>query len=1274
MIPYLSRFSVGLLPSALRTIQEHFTVDRYRTEALSNLLSYLPQDQLSEALQFITQSIKNPYYKASALEVLIPLLGSQYFNLVLDSIDTLLYPQLKVKVLEVVAKALAADTLATVSNRVDTRVKPSLDDINSAVLDYALDKPHLIARILNMAQRLKDSQSDYFSYEKGLSSITSQLAPVLYNLNESQQKVQQCVQDLKDPGYQAAALIALAPFYPEFVKDFLSRFSGDDYRNLLHIKIQLALPDNLNAKSLESLLHEFKNEYRRVEALAEIACHPAGGGYQTDALRAVRELKNNAYLQAKYLQRLIPHLLYHQRLEAANVIGDITDKYHQVSARVALARKFPESEFFNPARDGALALESTVQQIEQLSTLAIDMPELLPRIIKIAEARDAALSIEETETIQENGQRNVERHQILTALAPHLPMRINREVKREWLLSQPVSDYLWNRALYLLARGYRDALKGGSLRNETAQDQDFLGLKDEINALSGLLLMRDLEPPMTVGILGGWGGGKSYIMHLMQAQMTEIRSRKVNPDVEAWNPDPNHEKLSPYVGHIYQIKFDAWTFAKSDLWASLMQTIFFELNRQISLEQQLARVLAENPDDPKSRAKVLCEDGKYWPVLYKASEEDRQWFLERVLSPDQFAKFKAIHNQGQVDDELWKQLGATYRQENEKLKELETELEHKQDQLNQEKQLIRSQIDEDKLNQLIERLTGPVAIVLSNRISEPVFDRINQEILHRVKAQLDSQAATEALSPLDMEHLQLTVQKVITGVFENRYGEISFRSFWTWFKKNLRLFGLLLIFLTLAILLPIAVDWLLAWLLPGVDGIFPKLIAFLAPLTPGIASAQALLKSSHKWFEETTLAVKEYEQQLETIPKQLEARREQLFQDQLEKVQAVAVLEAEIKVLEEKVEAQRQQIPENVYESLEAFVSDRIQEGSYEKRLGLMQQVKSDLAELSRRLLPPAASSQEFQWKVEQLQKVFPRGPARVIVYIDDLDRCPPDRVVQVLEAVQLLVKTPLFIAVLAIDERYITRALEKFYDGVLTRRGRPSGTDYLEKIIQLPYRVRPIMSNTLETYLRSQVVIQDDATGGNKFSEFSSQEFNLLLECCKQVDLTPRTLKRLTNVYKLFKIVCRTRGTRLSAPVQQAILALLALSGRYPNLMRGVFASIEICFEENRTPQKAKVTSQALHLESPLQIFFEQYQLPVGDQHLQLEFAKLKHDSLQTNLLPQSLTLQEMGHEIFNLIRSFSFVGEISESAEDYQLAPSTLGASSLTDDHPVEPGMESS
>ncbi len=315
-----------------------------------------------------------------------------------------------------------------------------------------------------------------------------------------------------------------------------------------------------------------------------------------------------------------------------------------------------------------------------------------------------------------------------------------------------------------------------------------------------------------------------------------------------------------------------------------------------------------------------------------------------------------------------------------------------------------------------------------------------------------------------------------------------------------------------------------------------------------------------------------------------------------------------------------------------------------------MHQVKEDLTNLSYRLLPPPPGSQEYIHKLDDLKAVFPRGPARVVVYIDDLDRCPPDRVVQVLEAVQLLVKTPLFIAVLAIDERYITRALEKFYDGVLSRRGRPSGTDYLEKIIQLPYRVRPIMANTLETYLRSQVVLQDGATGGAKFSEFSRQEFNLLLECCKQVDLTPRTIKRLTNVYKLFKVVCRTRGTRPSLQVQQAILALLALSGRYPNLMRDIFDDIQTCFEEQRTPDQAEKTSDALHLESPLRDFFRNYPLPDGDRYLQREFEKLQHDALQTEILPRSLTLQTMSHEIFNLIRSFSFVGEIGEDPEDYR------------------------
>jgi len=213
---------------------------------------------------------------------------------------------------------------------------------------------------------------------------------------------------------------------------------------------------------------------------------------------------------------------------------------------------------------------------------------------------------------------------------------------------------------------------------------------------------------------------------------------------------------------------------------------------------------------------------------------------------------------------------------------------------------------------------------------------------------------------------------------------------------------------------------------------------------------------------------------------------------------------------------------------------------------------------------------------------------------------------------------------------------------------------------------VRPIMADTLETYLRSQVVIQDNATGSTKFSEFSRQEFKMLVDCCQQVDLSPRTLKRLTNVYKLFKIVCRTRGTKTTPQVQQAILALLALSGRYPNLMRGVFETIETCFEEQRDKAKAhamdcdnakqlgieisQLKLKTLHLDTPLKDFFIHCQLSTHDQYLGLELSKLQHDALRTDILPRTLTLKDISHEIFNLIRSFSFVGEIGEDPNDYQ------------------------
>src|ERR1041384_5499761 len=114
-----------------------------------------------------------------------------------------------------------------------------------------------------------------------------------------------------------------------------------------------------------------------------------------------------------------------------------------------------------------------------------------------------------------------------------------------------------------------------------------------------------------------------------------------------------------------------------------------------------------------------------------------------------------------------------------------------------------------------------------------------------------------------------------------------------------------------------------------------------------------------------------------------------------------------------------------------------------------MQRVQRDVMEMSDSL-----TTRESDPYGEKKREMFPRGIPRVVLFVDDLDRCPPSTVVQVLEAAQLLVKTELFVVVIAMDVRYITRALETQYRGILVRRGDPSGLDYIEKIIQIPYQV----------------------------------------------------------------------------------------------------------------------------------------------------------------------------------------------------------------------------
>ncbi len=90
-----------------------------------------------------------------------------------------------------------------------------------------------------------------------------------------------------------------------------------------------------------------------------------------------------------------------------------------------------------------------------------------------------------------------------------------------------------------------------------------------------------------------------------------------------------------------------------------------------------------------------------------------------------------------------------------------------------------------------------------------------------------------------------------------------------------------------------------------------------------------------------------------------------------------------------------------------------------------------------------------------------------VIVYIDDLDRCASDRIIQCLEAVKLFLNVKRTAFIIGADDRIIENAVHERYKAPLEKTTISSPySDYLEKLIQLPYKLPRLSFSEQETYV----------------------------------------------------------------------------------------------------------------------------------------------------------------------------------------------------------------
>jgi len=96
-----------------------------------------------------------------------------------------------------------------------------------------------------------------------------------------------------------------------------------------------------------------------------------------------------------------------------------------------------------------------------------------------------------------------------------------------------------------------------------------------------------------------------------------------------------------------------------------------------------------------------------------------------------------------------------------------------------------------------------------------------------------------------------------------------------------------------------------------------------------------------------------------------------------------------------------------------------------------------------------------------------------LVIMVDDLDRCSPERIIENLEAIKLFLNVNNTAFVIGADPRIVRHAIAVKYTPDQMRGQEEEGeapdslvTDYLEKLIQVPYRLPRLSPAEVETYM----------------------------------------------------------------------------------------------------------------------------------------------------------------------------------------------------------------
>jgi uncharacterized protein YjbI with pentapeptide repeats len=139
---------------------------------------------------------------------------------------------------------------------------------------------------------------------------------------------------------------------------------------------------------------------------------------------------------------------------------------------------------------------------------------------------------------------------------------------------------------------------------------------------------------------------------------------------------------------------------------------------------------------------------------------------------------------------------------------------------------------------------------------------------------------------------------------------------------------------------------------------------------------------------------------------------------------------------------------------------------------------------------------------VEQFRRE--KNARRIVIFVDDLDRCTPEKALELLESIKTFFDIEGIIYVIGMDPKSIDSIISTKYG----RESKVDGLEYLQKIVQLPFSI-PVWSRTdLNRTIKEMI-------GNIGLSEFMKEQLldestiGLIIHLAK---LNPRNIKRFIN------------------------------------------------------------------------------------------------------------------------------------------------------------------